>query len=155
MENVITLLREEHDRIRNVFYRWDRLGPEAMQEKVDIVSDLYQELQVHVGVLREVVLPELRTLTDNSLNFMLDQSVVDYERHLEVINSFRQRSPKASSYDHDFFEIRNGLESQLKEEETQILPFSELLVTGRFEDFSLRVHKKRAELRSQVVQKAA
>jgi hypothetical protein len=75
--DAIVILKDDHQRIRGLFKKFQSAGPSAHATRGTIVDDIIQELTVHTYIENEVMYPQVRALVPE-----LEQDVLEsYEEH--------------------------------------------------------------------------
>ena len=146
--DAIVLLKEDHQKVKHLFERFEGLGPNASKAKKDIVEKIIEELSVHGAIEEQIFYPVAREVLE-------DDSMVleDLEEHhvmkwtLAELNSMR---PEDERFDAKVKVLMENVRHHIKEEEDDLFPaIRELLGRKRLQEVgdALKEAKKYAPTR--------
>ena len=75
--DAIVLLKKDHQEVRKLFTRFEKLGDDARQAKQEVVDDIIELLTVHTYLENEVMYPRVRELLPD----LEDDVLESYEEH--------------------------------------------------------------------------
>jgi hemerythrin-like domain-containing protein len=75
--DAIVLLKKDHQEVRRLFTRFEKLGDDAHQSKQDVVNEIIELLTVHTYLENEVMYPRVRELLPD----LEDDVLESYEEH--------------------------------------------------------------------------
>ena len=58
--DAITLLKQDHKTVEELFKRFEKLGPRAKKGKADVVEQIIKELSIHAAIEEAVLYPAIR-----------------------------------------------------------------------------------------------
>lgn len=64
--NAITLLKNDHKTVEDLFKRFEKLGPRAVKSKRDVVDRIIRELSIHAVIEEMFLYPAVREAADGS-----------------------------------------------------------------------------------------
>lgn len=116
----IVLLKEDHRKVRQLFKRFEGLGPNATKAKRDIVEKVIEELSVHSAIEEQILYPVAReTLEDDSI------VLEDLEEHHIVkwqLSELEGMQPEDERYDAKMNVLMENVRHHIKEEENELFP---------------------------------
>ncbi|MFN2568247.1 MAG: hemerythrin domain-containing protein [Candidatus Dormibacteria bacterium] len=71
-KDAVTVLTEDHERVKDLFTRYESLGKRAYKSKQALVERISEELSVHAAIEEEVLYPRLRTLLPDEEDDVLE-----------------------------------------------------------------------------------
>ena len=116
-KHAIAILIKDHDRVKNLFDRFERSDSAAEQEK--IIAEAVTELKVHAAIEEEIFYPAVRKQVGNDL-----MNEADEEHHLARV-LIAELDQKGRSDDHrhaKFTVLAESVRHHIKEEEGEMLP---------------------------------
>ena len=120
---VIELLKEDHDKVRVLFDRFEKLKKKNMQDddsKQVLVETACAELTIHTQVEEEIFYPALREALDDDA--MLDEAEVEHATVKQLISELSAMQPGDDLYDAKFTVLGEYVKHHLDEEEKEMFP---------------------------------
>src|SRR6266550_3896489 len=62
--NAITLLKNDHKTVEDLFRRFEKLGPRAVKSKQDVVERIVRELSIHAAIEEMLFYPAIREVVE-------------------------------------------------------------------------------------------
>ena len=115
--HAIAILIKDHDRVKNLFDRFERSHSAAEQEK--IISQALIELKVHAEIEEEIFYPAVRKQVGNEL-----MNEADEEHHVArvLIAELDQKGLRDDHRHAKFTVLSESVRHHIKEEESEMLP---------------------------------
>jgi hemerythrin superfamily protein len=63
--DAITLLKNDHKTVEDLFKRFEKLGPRAVKSKEDVVARIIRELSIHAAIEEMLFYPAIREAVDD------------------------------------------------------------------------------------------
>jgi len=148
--NALELLKGDHERLRRIFDRYERLEPRAHRRKRDLLDDLRAELETH-GRLEEEFLFSAIARAPRS-----GPAIVEAREELRVIQAIcdelGETGPEDRRLPAKLTVLRENVEHHISEEEREIFPRVEAeLSPGLLEAIGKRMAARREALRGSLV----
>lgn len=121
--DAITLLTEDHNRVKSLFDRYDTLGPQALDEKRDLARAICLALVSHASVEEEVFYPALRAARQSALGGP-DQVHVLHTPTRRLISRLLELDPADAGYDEAVHALAEQLDHHVNEEESRLFPLA-------------------------------
>jgi hemerythrin superfamily protein len=120
MPDALVLLREDHKKVKTLFQRFEKLGPDASKAKKDIVGKVIEELSVHSAIEEMILYPAAREA-------IADEEVVleDLEEHHIVkwtLSELNDMRPEDERFDAKMKVLMEMVRHHIKEEEGELFP---------------------------------
>jgi hemerythrin-like domain-containing protein len=120
MPDAIVLLRDDHKKVKQLFQRFEGLGPNASKAKKEIVDKVIEELSVHSAIEEMILYPVAREV-------IADESVVleDLEEHHIVkwtLSELDDMQPEDERFDAKVKVLMEMVRHHIKEEESDLFP---------------------------------
>lgn len=126
--NAITLLKNDHKTVEDLFKRFEKLGPRAVKSKRDIADRIVRELSIHAAIEEMTLYPAIREMvekgdvdTDN-----LDDGVLESleEHHIVkwVLSEIDGMDPAHERFDAKVTVLMENVRHHVEEEEKDLFP---------------------------------
>ena len=100
VRNALTKLQADHDAVRKLFNRYERLKDDMSDgDKSAMVRIICGELTVHAQIEEEIFYPALRNAADDDLDEMLDEAEVEHTGAKDLIAQLQSGKPGDPLYD--------------------------------------------------------
>ena len=118
--DAIVLLKDDHKKVKQLFQRFEGLGPNASKAKRDIVDKIIEELAVHSAIEEQIFYPAAREVLE-------DDSMVleDLEEHHIVkwtLSELTGMQPEDERFDPKVKVLTEMVRHHIKEEEDDLFP---------------------------------
>jgi hemerythrin-like domain-containing protein len=119
-----TMLKEDHDRVRDLFKRYDDLGERAHAEKQRIVAELSRELEIHAQLEEKIFYPAcLRGEKDTKK--IVRESFEEHKIVKTLLGELDRLTPNDEQFDAKVTVLKESVEHHAKEEEDDLFPKAE------------------------------
>ena len=98
--NAITLLKQDHKTVEELFKRFEKLGPRAVKSKQDIVERIVRELSIHAAIEEMVFYPAIREVVESGdLDKMVLESLEEHQIVKWLLWELERMSPDYERFD--------------------------------------------------------
>lgn len=119
--NAITMLTEDHARVRKLFKQFEKMDEDADgQEKAELVRQICTELTIHAQLEEECFYPACRDALEEQ--DLLDEAEVEHASARDLIEQLEGMRPGDELYDAKVTVLAEYIEHHVKEEEKQLFP---------------------------------
>jgi hemerythrin superfamily protein len=119
--NAISLLTDDHAKVRKMFKQFERMKAKAGDaEKAELVEKICMELTLHTQVEEEIFYPAAREAIEEQ--DLLDEAEVEHASAKELISQLQSMEPGDELYDAKVTVLGEYVEHHVKEEEKQMFP---------------------------------
>ncbi|MGZ4707430.1 MAG: hemerythrin domain-containing protein [Acidimicrobiales bacterium] len=119
--DAITLLKEDHHTVAQLFTRFERAGDEAYETKRKIVDRIIEELSVHAAIEELVFYPtvrrEVKGATDMALESLEEHHIVKW-----LLSELEGMDPHAERFEAKVTVLIESVRHHVEEEETDLFP---------------------------------
>jgi DUF438 domain-containing protein len=148
-QDAITRLKEDHDRLRELFQDFDKLtqGNDKDPSRVDLVKRICQEFMLHAQLEEEIFYPAVRKAIDD--DDMMNEAEVEHASAQELIIQLEAMKPDDGFYNAKVVVLGEMIEHHAKEEEDEMFikaKKSKLDIAALGEELARRKQKLAAEL---------
>ncbi len=145
MAGAVTLLKDDHKTVEDLFKRYEQAGDGAVQEKREIRDRIVKELSIHAYIEEQVFYPATREARQET-EAMVEEA---YEEHSKVKKALQELSalePDAPQFDNLFTELIRDVRHHVDEEENEMFPkVSEVLSSKELADLGDRLQEAKKE----------
>jgi hemerythrin-like domain-containing protein len=118
--DAIVLLREDHKKVKDLFKRFEGLGPNATKTKKETVEKLIEELSVHSGIEEQIFYPAAReVLKDDS---MILEDLEEHHIMKWTLSELEGMQPEDERFDAKVNVLIEMVRHHIKEEEEDLFP---------------------------------
>src|SRR5215203_1935822 len=119
--DAITMLKDDHEAVEQLFRRFERSGHRALVEKREIVDRIIEELSVHAAIEEQLFYPVVRATVpdtdDIALNSLEEHHVVKW-----VLSELDVLDPREERFDAKVAVLINNVRHHIEEEEGEFFP---------------------------------
>jgi hemerythrin-like domain-containing protein len=119
--DAITLLREDHKTVEQLFKRFEKAGDRAHVEKRQIVDRIIEELSVHAAIEEQVFYPVARATVPGTEDIALE-SLEEHHIVKWVLSELERLDPSDERFDAKVTVLIENVRHHVKEEEDEFFP---------------------------------
>jgi hemerythrin superfamily protein len=116
--NAITLLKNDHKTVEDLFKRFEKLGPRAVKSKQDVVERIIRELSIHAAIEEMVFYPTIREASDD----MVMESLEEHHIVKWVLSELERMPADHERFDAKVTVLIENVRHHVKEEEKELFP---------------------------------
>jgi len=121
--NAITLLKNDHKTVEDLFQRFEKLGPRAVKSKEDVVARIIRELSVHAAIEEMVFYPAIRqAVDDGEIEDMVLEALEEHHIVKWVLSELDGMSPENERFDAKVTVLTENVRHHVEEEEHDLFP---------------------------------
>jgi hemerythrin HHE cation binding domain-containing protein len=118
VEDAISLLTSDHDKVKKQFKQYDKLTDE--NEKQALAREICMELTVHTKLEEEIFYPAVRPeIKDDDL---MNEAVVEHATAKDLIAQIESMAPSDPMYDAKVTVLGEYIDHHVKEEQDEMFP---------------------------------
>jgi hemerythrin superfamily protein len=121
------ILKQDHDRVRELFKEYPENGKSGGRGKREIVGDLIRELTVHAKVEEEIFYPAVLGRRDPEAEKIVRESFEEHKIVETLLDELSRMTPRDEQYDAKVTVLRESVEHHAKEEENDLFDEAESL----------------------------
>jgi len=119
MADALQLLREDHNKVKELFKRFEEA--ENAADKKRIADQAMTELEVHAQLEEEVFYPAVRRESDAE-DLLMEEAVEEHNVADALIDELRTMSRVDTHYEAKFMVLAEAVKHHIQEEESEMLP---------------------------------
>lgn len=121
--NAITLLKNDHKTVEDLFTRFEKLGPRAVKSKRDIADRIVRELSIHAAIEEMAFYPAIREAVDKGeMEEMVLESLEEHHIVKWVLSEIDGMDPAHERFDAKVTVLMENVRHHVKEEEKDLFP---------------------------------
>jgi hemerythrin superfamily protein len=134
--NAITLLKNDHKTVEDLFKRFEKLGPRAVKSKQDIVDRIVRELSIHAAIEEMVFYPAIReAVGGGDLDKVVLESLEEHHIVKWVLLEIERMSLSDERFDAKVRVLIENVRQHVEEEEKELFPqVNKTLGRGRLDE---------------------
>jgi hemerythrin superfamily protein len=119
--DAITLLKQDHKKVKGLFQQFDKAGDNAYEKKRQIVEQVIEELSVHASIEEQLFYPAARAAVHEAEDDVLE-SLEEHHIVKWVLSELDGMDPKAERYDAKVTVLKENVLHHAEEEEAELFP---------------------------------
>jgi len=141
--NAITLLKNDHKTVEDLFKRFEKLGPRAVKSKQDVVERIIRELSIHAGIEEMFFYPAIREAADGGkAGDMVLESLEEHHIVKWTLSELEKMKPDEERYEPKMTVLMENVKHHVEEEEEELFPkVRKLLNAKMLEELGDRMQK--------------
>ena len=120
VQDAITLLTEDHDRVKALFEQYEELGERAHVSKQKLALKICSELTKHATAEEEIFYPAVRAAT--KADDIMDEAAVEHASAKDLIAQIISMEATDDLYDAKVKVLSELIEHHVQEEENEMFP---------------------------------
>jgi hemerythrin superfamily protein len=121
--NAITLLKDDHKTVEDLFKRFQKLGPRAVKSKQDLVERIIRELSIHAAIEEMLFYPAIREAAEDAeLGDTVLESLEEHHIVKWVLSELDGMSPEHERFDAKMTVLIENVRHHVEEEEQELFP---------------------------------
>jgi hemerythrin superfamily protein len=122
--DAITLLKNDHKTVEDLFKRFEKLGPRAVKSKEDVVARIIRELSIHAAIEEMLFYPAIRQAVDdgNDIDDMVLESLEEHHIVKWVLSELDGMSAENERFDAKVTVLMENVRHHVEEEEGDLFP---------------------------------
>lgn len=120
-KDALTLLRDDHQKVKKAFKEFENLGDQAYSSKKNLAEDICHELEQHTKIEEEIFYPAFQTKTKGSKP-LINEAVVEHGTAKDLIKQIRKMNAKDELFTAKVKVLGEYVNHHIKEEEEEMFP---------------------------------
>jgi hemerythrin superfamily protein len=119
--DAITLLKEDHKKVKGLFRKFEQAGDRAYATKRKLVEKITEELSIHAAIEEQVFYPAVRHAVESTEDVVLE-SLEEHHIVKWTLSELEKMEPQDERYDAKVTVLIESVEHHIKEEEDEMFP---------------------------------
>jgi hemerythrin superfamily protein len=121
--NAITLLKNDHKTVEDLFKRVENLGPRAVKSKQDVVERIVRELSIHAAIEEMLFYPAIRDAAEGAdPDDMVLESLEEHHIVKWVLAELEKMPADHERFDAKVTVLMENVRHHVEEEEKELFP---------------------------------
>jgi hemerythrin superfamily protein len=121
--NAITLLKNDHKTVEDLFKRFEKLGPRAVKSKQDVMERIIRELSIHAAIEEMLFYPAVRDAAEQAdVDDMVLESLEEHHIVKWVLSELEKMPADHERFDAKATVLIENVRHHVKEEEKDLFP---------------------------------
>jgi len=147
--DAVKLLKQDHDRVKELFARYEHTGERAHKTRQRIVEEVLRELEAHSRLEQEIFYPAVEAI-DEELHEMVAEGVQEHHVVDVLGQEIRKLAPDSEEYAAKFQVLQENVEHHIDEEEQEMFPRVQKKLGDRLDELGERMATRKRELLASV-----
>ena len=148
-ESATTLLRTEHDEVRQLFHEFENASEGARSSRKRIIDEASRKLEVHAEMEEKIFYPACRQLEDEEARKMVGESVEEHAIVKRLIQELSGLEASDERFEAKATVLKENVEHHADEEERDLFPVAEReLGDERLEELGVQMAELKRRLMS-------
>jgi hemerythrin superfamily protein len=143
--DAVKLLKQDHDRVKELFARYEDTGERAHKTRQRIAEQVFQELEAHTRIEQEIFYPAIEE-ADRELHEMVAEGIQEHHIVDVLMQEMRQLPPDSEEYDAKFKVLQESVAHHIAEEEREMFPRAKEKLGERMAALGERMAARKQEL---------
>jgi len=152
--DAITLLKDDHKKVREMFREFEAAGDRAYKTKQRIAEQVFMELEVHSKIEEEIFYPAVREKAGKEGKELVAEGFEEHHVVDVLIGELKALDPEAEEYDAKFKVLTENVEHHIEEEEQEMMPEAKEALGEALAELGERMLRRKEELMAQMGSRA-
>jgi len=117
-----TLLKKDHETVRELFKKYEKLGDRATASKQRVFEEIQQELEIHSKIEEEIFYPAVRGARSKEAQEIVLEAIEEHNVVKTLLEEISDLTPEAEEYDAKVTVLQENVEHHADEEEKDMFP---------------------------------
>jgi hemerythrin-like domain-containing protein len=123
--NPITIIKDDHKRVSELFREYKKLGESAVVHKREIVDEIIKELTLHAEMEETICYPRFKEIFNKDGEKMVEEAIVEHQGVKTIMKDLKTLDPSDLEFDARTRVLIEQVEHHVDEEESRVLPEAE------------------------------
>lgn len=144
-QNANDLLRADHRKVEGLFSHYAALeGPSS--QKDSLVQQICQELDVHSQIEEEIFYPAVRAALPGGDEQIVTEALTAHQTVKDLVAQLKGMAASDASCDSSVQQLKERVMHHVAEEEKEMLPKAERLLSDQFESLGAQLQQRKQQL---------
>jgi hemerythrin superfamily protein len=139
--SITNMIRMDHTHVVAAFHQYQVDTP--VRQKKGLADNICMALEIHAQLEEEIFYPALREVSPDEFS---EKAEPEHNQMRELIGKLRALQAGDPAFDATVYELMQTVLHHVADEETQLLPKAERLLSGQLHEMGARMTKRRMQL---------
>jgi hemerythrin superfamily protein len=144
--DAIDMLKADHQKVKELFRRYDAAGHRAYQKKKGIAEEVFTEITVHSMLEEELFYPAVKEQTDEDGGDLVAESIEEHHVVAILIEELKGLDPRDERFDAKFTVLMENVEHHIEEEEGELFPEAEKVLGDGIDELGTQMQERKEQL---------
>jgi len=144
-QSATEVIRADHKKVEELFGQYETRS-EQYSQKDTLVRHLCQELDIHTRLEEEIFYPAVQAARDEESEQLVTEALKEHKTVKDLIAQLREMTPDDASRDSIVQQLKECVMHHVEEEEKEMLPKAEQLLSDQLESLGARMQQRKHEL---------
>jgi hemerythrin-like domain-containing protein len=146
MEDVFKLLKDDHEKVKKLFKKYEGCGQKALKEKQTIADTVFRELEIHAKVEEEIFYPAVKDNASEEGQDLVNEAFEEHKIVKTLIKELQALKAGDDPFEAKFKVLRENVEHHIEEEEDELFPEARKAIKGEMEEITEEVEERKEDL---------
>jgi hemerythrin superfamily protein len=143
------LLRQDHEKVMELFERYEALGDRAHAHKSDLFEKIREALTAHAAIEEEIFYPEVASLGIEEARERVREAREEHAIVKQLLNEISALAPDEEEFDVKMGVLCENVEGHVEEEEKEVFPLVKKLSKEEQNALAVRMANRKRELEAE------
>ena len=144
-----TLLKKDHDTVRDLFKQYEKAGDRAFQTKKDLFEQVKTELEIHAAIEEEIFYPAFKRIREKEAKEIVLEAFEEHAVVKDLLEQLSEMSPEDETFDAKFKVMQENVEHHAEEEEDEMFPEANKNLSNEvLEELGARMEARKESLKT-------
>lgn len=153
MPNPIDIIKEDHQKVKDLFESYNALEGESTDEKKDLANQILKELSIHAHMEEKYFYPKLKDAIDAEHPMPVDEALAEHHAAKMLMLELKVMPISSENYDAKMSVLEENIMHHVEEEETELLPEAEEVLGDELEKIGKDMEEYREDARKDLLDK--
>jgi hemerythrin-like domain-containing protein len=144
--NAITMLKEDHKKVKSLFREFEQAGERAYKKKQEIAEKIFEELDIHSRLEEEIFYPAVRAKSRKEDEHVVAESLEEHHVVDLLIGEIKKLAPEDERFTAKLTVLIENVEHHIAEEEEEMLPEAEAMMADELEELGDKMERRKQEI---------
>ena len=120
--NAISLLKQDHGNVENLFHRFETLGPDDGREMADVRDKIVEQLSAHAAIEEQVFYPAVAEKLGGQVGEAVLESLEEHHIVKWTLSELEKLQPTSERFHAKMTVLVESVRHHVKEEEDELFP---------------------------------
>ncbi len=146
--NAVAMLKQDHQRVKDLFETFEGTGDRAFRQKQEIAEQVFHELEVHTKLEEEIFYPAVQARGGKEGEELVAESEQEHHVVDVLMREMRKLDPKDEEWEAKFQVLMENVQHHIEEEEGEMFPMAQEKLGDTLNSLGTKMEERKQELQT-------